>query len=401
MKKWFITIAAAMPLLAQDPTVPICNRTMVPVAMATVSKLSTGWRTKGWYHLDPGKCQSFDRGSGRFYVRAEAKRSLSEYAFGRQLLWGASESAISAAVESRVFDEAYSRTGDVRSFIPVERSLDLVDPEEAATLEDAAKRYEELVGLFDWRWDMREATSMPYRLGVTCHTPRDGVGLHVDKVYGGTPASLALRSGDRILAINGREIRSCNDLIEAVNENGFAYAPSARELRFAVLREGQQLLGSLRGPGAMLYVAHADDRKTDKERVEAILTFGWDALTLSFGAQTRCVAAGLAAAAGDSAFDYRQCLDQARSRYEHLAERYPELILPAELGGSIIGPSPLYGASRLIFGRAGRLGSAIAREALASTVEFAFVQYRHDREIRLEDLLAVTATTAAFRSAIR
>jgi len=393
-------LVAAFHALAQD--LNVCNQTILPVHVATISKPSeeAGWRTKGWIGLPPGECASISRGLGSLYIHGAADSGLSRYVNNKVLRWdGAAEQKRVLAAIPEVgaeFDWGYSREGNTVHFFELTGDIRLLDSSGVQSLDEAAVRGHQLRGTFDWRWDLREQRANPYRLGLTSHTPKDGIGLHIDKVYGGTVADQALRSGDRILTINGEEIHTTADLVRLVNIHGYTTAPRKRELRLSILRDGEVLLGALT---ALEYVPHADHLKSDSERLDAVAWFAFDSWALTYGVEGRCAADKAAAWAASAHFAWDECVERHKDRVELLRERYAENSLFGEVTGALA-PGPGNVIVKALFGRPLRTSSMILRHAAQETAEYGFIRYRRGEEINLHDLAVITATSTAFSAAL-
>jgi len=75
------------------------------------------------------------------------------------------------------------------------------------------------------------------RIGVTLKDGGKQEGLEIERIVPGSPAEKAgLLPGDRLMAVEGKEIRAVREIHEALEEKGWD-----KEIKFTIIREGLKI----------------------------------------------------------------------------------------------------------------------------------------------------------------
>lgn len=383
--------------LAAEPF-QLCNRSILPVFAALRYQQPDGRYVKaGWWELAPGTCRTWNVGRDYSFY-AQAKKSLSDWAFGRKIVWsGDTQSPVETVTDDRFNAAAGATPGSApypALFEPSEGTnlVDALDLDQDA----AAQLGRALKGAFDWAYDLKQGPrAWPYRFGASLYT-KDGK-LWVYKVYEGSPADqVGLRPGDRIWTLNGEFVSSYAQFTEILNELGYNTAPANRIVHIQAERRGELIQGHLVGIGAVQYHDFLDHRK-QHDWWGAATWLTANAAALGLGPEAKCtVEAGLNSLF-ERPFDQRSCITRTRNLLGVYRERYHELEFGSEVLAAFVSPGahPLVKA---LWNRPRVLRSAAAgrlvRAAITNVIEGTMIEFKKNGHGMTYEQLKATVAAA-------
>ncbi|MEQ8280576.1 MAG: DUF1036 domain-containing protein [Deltaproteobacteria bacterium] len=240
----FLLVAAP----AEGTEVELCNAAPVQSYVATAYRDDRGFRTRGWYAMEPGACTRFEDVQGEaFFYFAESRSELAKWISGTSggLVWSGPHQM--CVDPSEAFERNYDGCKTTRGFHRGKLSgksnrLTLLGPSRA-TVSEAPEVARILRGRMAYEALLLESEGReaPFQIGIGLRDVAQG--LQITRIHPGMPGEeLGLQVGDYIVEFDGIPIGRSSTLVTALDE-----IPLSRTtpLPISVRRSGEVFDGEL------------------------------------------------------------------------------------------------------------------------------------------------------------
>ena len=304
------------------------------------------WNTEGWWNLEPGECVVMSRTvNNRYhYVHGQASGDLLDWLNEGKTstkVWGENDTQGCIHPTKKFhLEEKNNCTGlgeKLVKFLKIdvgkknEHTFTFSDSSlPVDSLEQAAKLSRALQGRMEHETQVLafKEEKYPFDIGVNLESSlQNKKGVIVSKVYASLPADfIGMKSGDRIVSINGRNVFSEDDVLEIINDYGFTH-DAPRSVSIEVWRGNDIMQGEI----TLEYFYQFDPRRTKREEARALGVGFWDSMFWGFGSSATCYLESVG-----KTIDVKQCALDLDREWSRLEEMYPKKYQIGDVGGMFI-----------------------------------------------------------------